>query len=323
MYILKCLRRGDSWHHWQYEFPPTSSSLHQPSSHVLQKQALGQSSRGIQRHEEIPSWSSAQHCPLQLSHLGLWHSRQMARSKGGTLCAKRTTGHLLSISRFHTSLLILPAWLSTNISWWDDLVKPSIANISKNLRRGNILPKVTHISALISFGPLNLLQAFEEMKAYSKKNPQCTPNVITYSALMTACCSGGMPDEAHKVFKDMIASGIKPDQISYSTLIAGQLQELASLLASPSKSAHAEFILGQAIMPSLHATRAEDGEQMCGTGYERWGDTNKSIALYNEMVDAGLGPPYGTASYLEQFSRKLQRSMVSPFLLFYSGSHLC
>lgn len=65
-------------------------------------------------------------------------------------------------------------------------------------------------------------QVFKEMKAHSEKDPQCVANVITYSALMTACCSGGRPDKAHDVFQDMVASGIKPDQISYSTLIAGK-----------------------------------------------------------------------------------------------------
>ena len=62
---------------------------------------------------------------------------------------------------------------------------------------------------------------FEEMKAHSVADPQCAPNVITYSALMTACCAGGRPDKAHEVFLDMQARGIKPDHISYSTLIAG------------------------------------------------------------------------------------------------------
>ena len=67
------------------------------------------------------------------------------------------------------------------------------------------------------------VQVFKEMKAHSEKDRQCVPNVITYSALMTACCSGGRPDKAHEVFQDMVASGIKPDQISYSTLIAGRV----------------------------------------------------------------------------------------------------
>lgn len=67
-----------------------------------------------------------------------------------------------------------------------------------------------------------IVQVFEEMKLYSLKDPQCAPNVITYSALMTACCAGGRPDKANEAFLDMKARGVQPDHISYSTLIAGQ-----------------------------------------------------------------------------------------------------
>lgn len=59
------------------------------------------------------------------------------------------------------------------------------------------------------------------MKILSAMESRCKPNVITYSALMTACCAGGQPEKAHEVFQEMQAAGIKPDQISYSTLIAG------------------------------------------------------------------------------------------------------
>ena len=38
---------------------------------------------------------------------------------------------------------------------------------------------------------------------------------------------------------------------------------------------------------------------------------DKAMALYEEMHAAGLAQkPYGTASYLEQFSKKLQRTIV-------------
>ena len=47
-------------------------------------------------------------------------------------------------------------------------------------------------------------------------------------------------------------------------------------------------------------------------GFERWGDMEKAMALYEEMHAAGLAQkPYGSASYLEQFSKKLQRTVVS------------
>jgi len=90
-------------------------------------------------------------------------------------------------------------------------------------------------------------QVFNEMKEHSRKDPQCTPNVISYSALMTACCSGGRPDKAHEVFQEMISHGIQPDQISYGTLIAGTLPALGSLetlLISPENDPNASVLGG-------------------------------------------------------------------------------
>lgn len=59
------------------------------------------------------------------------------------------------------------------------------------------------------------------MKAAARSDPACAPNVITYSALMTACCAGARPDKAYEVFRSMRSEDIRPDHISYSTLIAG------------------------------------------------------------------------------------------------------
>lgn len=39
------------------------------------------------------------------------------------------------------------------------------------------------------------------MQAAAASDPACAPNVITYSALMTACCAGGRPDKAYEVFQ--------------------------------------------------------------------------------------------------------------------------
>ena len=59
------------------------------------------------------------------------------------------------------------------------------------------------------------------MDAASVHDPQCAPNVISYSAVMTACCMGGHPYKAEEWFHHMRARGIAPDHICYSTLIAG------------------------------------------------------------------------------------------------------
>ena len=65
------------------------------------------------------------------------------------------------------------------------------------------------------------MQVFGEMQAAAASDPGCAPNVITYSALMTACCAGGRPDAAQQVFRGMRAAGVQPDHITYSTLLAG------------------------------------------------------------------------------------------------------
>ena len=42
---------------------------------------------------------------------------------------------------------------------------------------------------------------------------------ISYSSLITLCANGGKTDEALRVFKSMQAAGVKPNIISYKSLI--------------------------------------------------------------------------------------------------------
>ncbi|XP_078166093.1 pentatricopeptide repeat (PPR) superfamily protein [Carex rostrata] len=46
-------------------------------------------------------------------------------------------------------------------------------------------------------------------------------NVITYTSVITAYCKIGKMCEAHKVFDEMLDSGIKPNRITYNVLIDG------------------------------------------------------------------------------------------------------
>ncbi|BDA50649.1 probable pentatricopeptide repeat-containing protein At3g61520, mitochondrial at N-terminal half [Coccomyxa sp. Obi] len=89
-----------------------------------------------------------------------------------------------------------------------------------------VRPNTVHFSSLISACATagrweEAMQVFSHMKAAAKSDPACAPNVITYSALMTACCAGARPDKAYEVFRSMRSEDIRPDHISYSTLIAG------------------------------------------------------------------------------------------------------
>lgn len=71
--------------------------------------------------------------------------------------------------------------------------------------RQSRLTKWNHASALA--------QVFAHMQAAAASDAACAPNVITYSALMTACCAGGRPDKAYEVFQVLVPYTIQPKSI--------------------------------------------------------------------------------------------------------------
>ena len=62
------------------------------------------------------------------------------------------------------------------------------------------------------------------------------PNVITYSALISACGKGEQPERARKFFEEMKQQGVVPNVITYSALISAcekgnQLQQALEIFA--------------------------------------------------------------------------------------------
>ena len=68
---------------------------------------------------------------------------------------------------------------------------------------------------------LACVQVFFHMQNAARTDKGCMPNVITYSALITAFVAGGRLDKAYEIFLSMRSSNVHPDHICYSTLIAG------------------------------------------------------------------------------------------------------
>ena len=73
------------------------------------------------------------------------------------------------------------------------------------------------------------------MKQAARTDPDCMPNTITYSSLISACAAGSRLDKALQVYDEMQEAGLKPDHITYSTLIsayekAGEPAETLALL---------------------------------------------------------------------------------------------
>ena len=67
------------------------------------------------------------------------------------------------------------------------------------------------------------------MQQAARTDKGCMPNVITYSALITAFVAGGRLDKAYEVFLSMRPNDVPPDHICYSTLIAGAHSPQCSL----------------------------------------------------------------------------------------------
>lgn len=72
------------------------------------------------------------------------------------------------------------------------------------------------------------MQVFLHMQNAARADKGCTPNVITYSALITAFVAGSRLDKAYEIFLSMRSSHVHPDHICYSTLIAGALPQSAT-----------------------------------------------------------------------------------------------
>ncbi|MCJ1464008.1 hypothetical protein MMC07_002618 [Pseudocyphellaria aurata] len=106
------------------------------------------------------------------------------------------------------------------------------------------------------------------MEAASKHDPQCAPNVISYSAVMTACCMGGHPAKAEDWFKHMRARNIKPDHICYSTLIAGEWTSC----------------------PMLQWTQSRQIVNAVLLCFEKFSNMDQARFYHDEMVRAGMTP---------------------------------
>ncbi|XP_042513384.1 pentatricopeptide repeat-containing protein At5g48730, chloroplastic [Macadamia integrifolia] len=78
------------------------------------------------------------------------------------------------------------------------------------------------------------VQAFSILN-FMKKTPGCQPDVYTYSILIKSCLHFFAFDQVQTLLSDMAAQGIKPNTITYNTLIdaygkAGRFEEMESTL---------------------------------------------------------------------------------------------
>ena len=63
--------------------------------------------------------------------------------------------------------------------------------------------------------------AHKVVKGMSKKGLDLNPNVVAYTTLVRGYCMKQDIDEALVIFQEMISRGLKPNRITYNTLIKG------------------------------------------------------------------------------------------------------
>lgn len=131
------------------------------------------------------------------------------------------------------------------------------------------------------------------MKQAAVSDPDCKPNTITYSSLISACAAGSRLDKALQVYDEMQEAGLQPDHITYSTLISAY--EKAG-----------EFAEALALLDKLHeaggAASADTYVKIMQylAGKQLW---NRALEVFLELQLAGMLIPCAMVSWLRYSAR--------------------
>ncbi|KAF9615300.1 hypothetical protein IFM89_022716 [Coptis chinensis] len=141
-----------------------------------------------------------------------------------------------------------------------------------------------------------------------------TPNVVTYTILISAFCCGGRMYEALKVFKEMIVKGIVPDKIAFTAIIAGYCRigdtktaldfyrEMEKRGITPDIFTYTCLVHGYCKSKQMDEARnlfdriikSDTPNVVTYTalmaGYHRTGDLEIALQLYNKMEEKGIQP---------------------------------
>lgn len=84
---------------------------------------------------------------------------------------------------------------------------------------GCVLDCETYTALLSAYGRSGLLDRAFSLLEEMKSTPGCHPDVQTYSILIKSCLQVFAFDKVQSLLSDMDACGIKPNTVTYNTLI--------------------------------------------------------------------------------------------------------
>ncbi|XP_074267540.1 pentatricopeptide repeat-containing protein At5g48730, chloroplastic-like [Silene latifolia] len=160
------------------------------------------------------------------------------------------------------------------------------------------------LSAYSRSGQFN--EAFTLLE-YMKNNPNCRPDVYTYSILIKSCLQVSAFDKVSMLLSDMVSQGIKPSTVTYNTLIdaygkSGKFAEMESVLAEMLCKRHCEPD-SWTMNSTLRAFGTTGQIEMMEKCYEKFlaAGIEPNIKTFNILLDS-----YGKIGDYEKMSSVMQ-----------------
>lgn len=124
----------------------------------------------------------------------------------------------------------------------------------------------SYTALLSAYGRSRLFDKAFSLLELMKNTPNCRPDVNTYSILIKSCLEVFAIDKVQALLSDMSAQGIRPNTVTYNTLIDayGKAKMYIPQLRFPNffVIARKHFIFGFFLQPVLLLT---DGAQCCNS----------------------------------------------------------
>lgn len=83
------------------------------------------------------------------------------------------------------------------------------------------------LDGLCRFGKFEI--AHNLLRGMRRKNQKLLPNVVSYTTLIRGYCENQLIPEALEIFDEMVDQGLKPNKITYNTLMIQGLCEAKKL----------------------------------------------------------------------------------------------
>ncbi|KAI4354358.1 hypothetical protein L6164_003228 [Bauhinia variegata] len=173
----------------------------------------------------------------------------------------------------------------------------------------------SYTALLSAYGRSGLLEKAFSLLAEMKRTPNCHPDVQTYSILIKSCLQVFAFDKVHYLQSDMETQGIKPNTVTYNTLIdaygkAKKFQEMESILVEMLADEHCKpdvWTMNSTLRAFGSIGQIETMER-CYEKYQNSG-IQPNVQTFNILLDSyGKAEDYTKMSAVMEYMQKYHYS---------------